>query len=327
VLITVDTSASFVAERRPEPELYQQVSTLDPANPFVTLAHARAEEAAGAEPWLLGCRDGDRIISGCLGFVRHGRLNRQLSITSLPETPPDFWAGLKRFIAEEGITILQLNTFCSRASNIPPLGKELHRRRRYEYVMSLEGTPENLLRRMKQHHQRLVRKGMKAGLVVRIGRECRTEDHVKLIEASMQRRVGRGERIESVPTIDALLPCVNSGLCRLFQACRGDEVLSSISMAIAPRGRYLHTSGTSPEGMKIGASHYLLYEIMRVSLLEGAILLNLGGVSDPHSGLAEYKRHFGCDCWESESAEFYVGGSLRRVAWKVAHLMQARLKV
>jgi hypothetical protein len=77
----------------------------------------------------------------------------------------------------------------------------------------------------------------------------------------------------------------------------------------------------------MGTSHYLVYEIMRVSLVEGATLLNLGGVSDPHSGLAEYKRHFGCDCWESESAEFYVGSGLRRVASNVAHLMQARLKI
>ena len=326
-MITADTSASFVAERRPQSELHQQVSRLDPANPFVTLAHARAEEEMGGEPWLLGCRDAGRIICGCLGFVRRGRLNRELSITSLPEMPPVFWAGLKRFITEQGITLLQLNTFCSRVSNIPPLGKELQRKRRYEYVMSLEGTPEDLLRRMKQHHQRLVRKGMKAGLVVRIGTQCRPEDHVKLIEASMQRRAGRGERIESFSPKDTLLAGVNSGLYRLFQACRGDEVLSSISMAIAPRGRYLQTSGTSPEGMKMGASHYLVYEIMRLSLVEGATLLNLGGVSDPHSGLAEYKRHFGCDCWESESAEFYVGSGLRRVASNVAHLMQSRLKI
>jgi hypothetical protein len=96
-----------------------------------------------------------------------------------------------------------------------------------------------------------------------------------------------------------------------------------MTVAIAPRGRYLHTSGTSQEGMKIGASHYLLYEIMRASLVEGATLFNLGGVSDPGSGLAMYKRHFGCVCWESESAEFYVGSGLRRVAWRVAHLMQA----
>ena len=141
---------------------------------------------------------------------------------------------------------------------------------------------------------------MKAGLMVRIGEECCAEDHAKLIGASMKRRIDRGERIESLPTMDTLLPRLESGHCRLFQACRGDEVLSSISMAIAPTGRYLHTSGTSAEGMKIGASHYLLYEIMRVSLAEGATLLNLGGVSDPHSGLAEYKRQFGCDCWESE---------------------------
>jgi hypothetical protein len=324
VLIAVDTPASFVAARRPDSELYQQLSRLDPANPFVTLAHARAEQETGGEPWLLGWRDGGAITGGCLGFVRRGRLNRQLSITSLPEMPPDFWAGLKGFITAQGITLLELNTFCSRAANIPPLGTELKRRLRFEYVVPLEGTPADLLRRMHQHHRQSVRKGMNAGLVVRADSESRPDEHVKLIGASLQRRTGRGEQIESPPTMDGILACVNSGLCRLFQACRGDEVLSSMTVAIARRGRYLHTSGTSAEGMKIGASHYLLYEIMRVSLVEGATLFNLGGVSDPHSGLAMYKRHFGCDRWKSESAEFYVGSGLRRVAWRAAQLMQAR---
>ena len=168
MLSTVGTSGAFFAKARPEPELYEQISRLDPVNPFLTLAHARAEEATGSEPWLLAYREGERIVRGCVAFVRRGRLNRRLSVTSVPEMPPQFWSGLKQFTSDEGITLLELNTFCSRAA-MPAVGRELQRKSRYEYVLPLEGSAEELLRRMKPHHQRLVRKGMKAGLVVRMG--------------------------------------------------------------------------------------------------------------------------------------------------------------
>ena len=251
-------------------ERYVELSAADPVNPFYTFAHARAEEDAGGEPWLLGCRDQDRLVCGCIGVLRRGRLNCRLTIASLPDLPEEFWAGLKSLIAAEGITMLELNTFSSRTSNIPSFGTELKRKRRYEYVVPLEGNQDDVLGRMNKHHRQSVRKGISTGLVVRTGSECPPEDHVKVIGASMERRVGRGEQIESHPTLDGLQACLNSGLCRLFQACRGDDVLSSMSVAVAPRGRYLHTSGTNPEGMKTGASHYLLYEIMRVSMAEGA---------------------------------------------------------
>ena len=100
-----------------------------------------------------------------------------------------------------------------------------------------------------------------------------------------------------------------------------------MTVAIAPRGRYLHTSGTGPEGLKLGGSQYLLYEIMRLSLIEGATVFNLGGVSDPQSGLAMYKRHFGSDCWQSESAAFYLGSGLRLIAWRAAQASQIRRRI
>jgi hypothetical protein len=65
---------------------------------------------------------------------------------------------------------------------------------------------------------------------------------------------------------------------------------------------------------------------MRVSIAEGATLFNLGGVSDPDSGLAQYKRHFGSDCWESEAAEFYVGSSWRKAISTGAHVMEGILQ-
>src|SRR5208283_2741259 len=41
---SIITTASFMAERRPAAGRYEELSTLDPANPFATFAHVRAEE-------------------------------------------------------------------------------------------------------------------------------------------------------------------------------------------------------------------------------------------------------------------------------------------
>jgi len=85
VLITVDTSTSFVAERRPESELYQQVSKLDPANPFVTLAHAGAEEEMGGEPWLLGCHDLRRAAWKVAHLIGRAFATRRRALSSTHE--------------------------------------------------------------------------------------------------------------------------------------------------------------------------------------------------------------------------------------------------
>jgi lipid II:glycine glycyltransferase (peptidoglycan interpeptide bridge formation enzyme) len=86
-----------------------------------------------------------------------------------------------------------------------------------------------------------------------------------------------------------------------------------MTVADAPQGAYLHTSGTSAEGMASGASHFLLYEIMLAKQKAGVAIFNLGGVRDMESGLAQYKRHFGADSVALEAAEFSTGGLLQKL--------------
>lgn len=309
---------AFSAEASPAGASCLELSALYPENPFATEAYMRTEQGMGAEAWLLGCRDQGRLTCGCLGFLNRGRLNCALNIPSLPAVPKEFWIGLKQLLRQQSCTILDLGTFASAGSEIPSLGKEQSRGTRYEFVIPLEGSPEDLLSRMQMQHRQRVRKGVNAGLVFRSGEQCSLAAHEQLFFASMGRRESRGEDIESRVTAQAVQPFLESGFCGLYQAVLNDQVISSATVAYAQGGRYLHTSGTSPEGMKMGASHFLVHELMKDAKKAGCSVFNLGGTFDLDSGLAQYKKHFGARSVESQSAQFFVGGSLREAVSSAA---------
>ncbi len=113
---------------------------------------------------------------------------------------------------------------------------------------------------------------------------------------------------------------METGLCTLFQAFHDGQPVSSMLVAQAVRGAYLQSSGTSPAGMDTGASHFLLYEILSRLQLDGVDVFNLGGVDNIDSGLALFKSHFGATPILLESAEFYLGGYIRRKLTTAARL-------
>jgi lipid II:glycine glycyltransferase (peptidoglycan interpeptide bridge formation enzyme) len=61
----------------------------------------------------------------------------------------------------------------------------------------------------------------------------------------------------------------------------------------APQGGYDHSSGSTPEGKKTGASHFLIHGTA-VRLAEaGCTGFNLGGARADESGLRDFKLRFG----------------------------------
>jgi len=302
----------FFAEPSPTREQCDSLAELYPTNPFATYEYFRAETVLGSNPLLVGCRSHGETVFGCFATIRKGRLNSRLIITSLPCTEEPFLRGLKAACSRLGITTLELNTFSSAVSSIPPIGEELTRAKRTEFVMGLQDRSIDLLKRMNKGHRLTVQKAIRSGLGLRtVHAFDHLTEHMALIESSMLRRQGRGEQVTN-PSERILSAYINSGLCTLYQAVLSGEALSSITIASARAGVYLHTSGTSPKGMGLGASHFLLYEILKDCQQRGISVFNFGGVRDFNSGLADYKRHFGADAIALEAAEFYVGGALRK---------------
>jgi hypothetical protein len=313
--------SGFFAQRMPDSKACRRLMDVDPLNPFATPAYLEAEKSLGAEPWLLGFeRDGS--FTGCLAFIRSGRLNRSLTIPSAPDAPPAFWDGVKTFSNDERITSIEVNTFASPAAFIPELGEETSRMERFEFIVPLDGSPDQLLDRMRVNHRQSVRKGMKQGLTVRTGDVCSLETHIQLMAASMERRQLRGEHAVCEASVESLRPYVESGFCRLFQAVLDGQVVSSMTVACAPRAFYLHTSGTNATGMAACASHFLLYEIMKAGQTEQLSKFNLGGVANRNSSLAQYKERFGADVVRLEAAEFYTGNALHKAVSASARLMK-----
>jgi len=70
---------------------------------------------------------------------------------------------------------------------------------------------------------------------------------------------------------------IETGAGELFQAVAGGEILSSAVVMRAAQGAFYESSGTSPEGMKCGASQFLIYSIARALREESIRTFNFGG--------------------------------------------------
>jgi hypothetical protein len=307
-------SSEFFAEKDASPELAFALMRLAPANPFCTRAYAEAMREDGHQPWLLGIKRKGQLVAGCYGFVFSGRLNRGLQISSVPDVPcdDDFWDGLLEFCSLQRITCLELQSFASSATHIPRLPGEVERQQRCEYVLDLGDREWE--QRVAQKHRYNIRKALQAGVTLRnaTGADaCRA--HVLLMAATWERLRKRGVSIlfdvERLCAWSLLLTEKGAGV--LFQAVTGGKALSSVMVLRAAEGVYEETAGTSPEGMRCGASHFLIYSIARALQKESVRVFNLGG-AESNPGLNLFKSRFGATPVFLESARSNLGSDFRR---------------
>jgi lipid II:glycine glycyltransferase (peptidoglycan interpeptide bridge formation enzyme) len=92
---------------------------------------------------------------------------------------------------------------------------------------------------------------------------------------------------------------------------------------VSKTGGYLQSGGTSPDGMELGASHFLQHEIMKTLQSEGKEIYNLGGTDEPESGLAMFKIRFGAHSIPLEATEVLVGKTMRAAVAHLARRVQA----
>lgn len=284
------------------------VSLSAPANPMITWPFVQAMQETGHQACILGLYDSEQWHSATIGYLRSGRLNRSLDVLSLPDlpNPEPFWTGLLDYCGRRRISNLSIQSFSSNAVVLPALKGELSRQQRTEFALDLINAVD-LMACMSVGHRRNVRRGEKAGLTVRRTRDrgfC--ADHLRVSEASMERRRGRGEDV-GLSGDSFLRAALQSGAAELFQALLDSRVVASIAVLLAPRGGYLQSSGADAEGMKIGASHFLNFQIAKALQTEGRDVYNFGGCTDEQAGLKAYKAHFGGRVIDLEAAEFFVG--------------------
>lgn len=139
----------------------------------------------------------------------------------------------------------------------------------------------------------------------------------------MDRRRNRGEEVPDVGSSVEAAALLESCCGELYQATDGERVLSSALVLHAPNGAYGHSTGTSPEGMKLGASHFLIHSISTELAGKGVAALNFGAAEEG-SGLARFKRDFGTTTSHLPSAVCYIGSTPRRVMYKALRALRDR---
>ena len=235
------------------------------------------------------------------------------------DAPAAWWETVFALCRTKGVTLLDFDSFASPSGAMPPLRGETRRWNRTEYLIDLDGG--DLLSRATQSHRQRIRLGAKSGLQLKRTREtseCLT--HLELIGSSITRRTGGRTHGESGPEeLNSCRVLLETGAGELFQARRLDDDVCLASMLVlrAPRGGYDQSSGSTEEGKRLGASHFLVHAVAGALEAEGATVLNLGGARSSEEGLQGFKRRFGSREVELTSARCDLGGPLRRMAAKV----------
>lgn len=318
----------FYAELNPSEELCSEVSAFMPNNPFYTYTYIDARRLLGFQPWIFILRqDGDQLKSACTAFMKSGLLSRSLEIPSLPMVPDSnaFWGEILRFCQQTKVSHLEINSFASTSADIPTLSGEMRRRKRSEYVIELQNP--DLWDRISSNHARNIKRGRKACLQVqRTKDEQACQEQAHLISASMARRKSRGESVPEDSELQSLLAFTQTGSGELFQAVLNGKVLSSILLLMAEEGSYYQSAGTSPEGMKCGASHYLIHEIATILKEEARQSFNLGGADPLNPGLVRFKTGFGASTVELEAAVFFLGGKIHKNLGRLALLVKDTMR-
>jgi lipid II:glycine glycyltransferase (peptidoglycan interpeptide bridge formation enzyme) len=317
----------FHAELTPGQAVFQELSQLAPDNPFCTPAYVEAMRECGARPWVLALKEGNQLLAGCAAFLSSGRLSRALEVPSLPALADEqvFWDGLRQTCRHNGVTSVELNSYASPVAVIPASAQRSHWTKRVEYVIDLRAA--DLSKAVRKTHQQRIKRARKAGLVLQRSREASAnQEHQQMMLASLQRRKERGETVpEEVQNnlSDALL---HSGAGQLFQAVVNGKVYSSGLVLLSERGAYYHTSGTRPEGMECGASHFLIFEIAETLRNEGYTHFNLGGAQEGNAGLHEFKQGFGAAVRHLEAAQLDFGTGLHKMLLATARTFRGWLR-
>lgn len=299
-------------------------------NPFCTDAYVTAMQKLGNDCWIVGMRAGGAVQELAIAMHRRGRISSTLEIPSLPEAAKDqpFWNGIYSLCRRLRVTDLIAGTFCSPQFRLPFLRGELSRKERREYVVSLQ--EESWDSSLSPDHRRNIRKAVAAGLTIRCGAEqpCLPSEHARLVEQSLDRRVARGESVAKSSKIEEESRAyIESGAGELYQAVLDGAVVSSILLIRSKYIAYSQSHGTTPQGMAVGASRFLIHRVCQKLRDNGVRVFNLGGAPEG-SSLARFKAGFGAAEISLAACCCYLGpGWLKKIRTAVALLRSDRGKL
>jgi hypothetical protein len=301
------------------PDRLAELAESNLSNPFCTPAYLAYMAGTGAEVWMGGLYEGSAPVGLSGLFLWRGRLNSTMVIHSLPACAslPEYWSGLIQFGRRHGMTQIDAHSSASPPFTLPPLQQVRSSRERCEHVIDLAEYDAGVLH---HNHRRNVRRAEHAGLrITRSASEPACREHLRLIQLSHIRQQQRGDILEVGTNLQECMGLCQHGCAEIFQAEIDGRPLSSVMAMLSTKGAYYKTAGTSPEGMSIGASHFLVHNIALHLKGKGFSEFNLGGAL-PGTSLASFKQRFGARDVPLSAATLYIGAIWRK---KITQLSQA----
>ena len=312
----------------PGPADFSAVEMAAPANPFYTRQFAAAMADTGYTPCVFRVSSATGTPISCVGFIRSGRFSRSLQITSVPslgEASGSFWTGVQAYCAKAKVTELLVESFGSSKATIPVVGAETSRTKRVEFVLDLDGR-DPWERLDKKHRQSITKCRQQNVHVEETVDPVAADEHAALMGLSLERHKTRGEDVAANIDVEALRALLRRGAAKLYRVTLDGRVLSSASVLRSATGAYYHTAGNHPDGLALGTSHLLLYEISRRLSSEGAAQFNFGGTQPTNEGLVRFKTRFGTRRVDLEAASFDLGSRWRRALIAASRELRGALR-
>jgi hypothetical protein len=273
------------------------IARLCPGFPFVELTPARYKSIFHQpEAKVLLTRRGGEVVDVGALILRRSRFAKTLVVTvaSALQESDFFWRTVVGAAKGYGASELILEMFGEAAAEVRSFDHETVRHKTQIYVADL--TKPDLAADLSSNHRRNLRKAEAAGFVVSTGDTAEAiENHVRLCGNSNERRAGRGEKIQGNKDRKSTEAYLASGCGTLYQAVCAGETLSSILVVRIGSSAYYDTGGTSPEGMKMGGSHFLMFSVMQILKSQGILSFSLDVANT--EGLIKFKTGFGAREW------------------------------
>lgn len=272
------------------------------------------------EAWIFSIRVGGQCAGNAFGMLQRGRLRSTLMVTSL-DTPPGgdaFIEGIQRFAAKKHITELLFECVGSSAegAGLPKLEGETSRYFGERlYVMDLR-TP-GLEAGFSKNNRRNISKAGKSGVqTITAERSVALAAHFTLTESSLDRRATRGESTALRGSRQRVEQLVESGHGTLYQVALAGEIVSSMLVYAVGDCAYYYDGGSSMRGMEVGASNFLLNNLVENLRQNNFSALNLGIAAHGNDGLARFKEGFAAQLWYVERV-VQNRSSKQKMAWNM----------
>jgi hypothetical protein len=305
---------SFWVVSEPSDRDLTELQATDPTNPFAGAAYVRARRSMGARPVLFAEGQDGLIDTGAVGYLQGRSIFPWIEIPSSPAPPHAaiFWDGVRKYCRQKRVVYAEIESYGARSVSLPNWSEARDIRPRIEWRLLLSSGAADSFG---SGHKRSINKARKSGVTITpIDDPAAADSHARLIGASMRRRAERGESVAVVSSRDAdmVKAFLAAGAGRLYQATYRGEIASSILVLLAPSGAYYHSAGTTPEGMEIGASTYLVSEIISLLRDKGLSLFNLSGAGSDNPGLQRFKRSFGAEPVELQAGVYQLAPPIVR---------------